>query len=129
MYCSGEQLDAWTSTFTLEELLEAGETAKARAIKRKTDLSSHYIQQANKRRKKTIRENPEEEDLVAEVLAHRAENGEYEYHVRWEGYDDEAEFTWQSRESLTCDGEVIDALGDYFELAGDPETNDNEAVN
>jgi len=53
--------------------------------------------------------------------------------ARWpaltkQGMNAETEFTWQSRESLTCDGEVIDALGDYFELVGDPESNSNEAV-
>ncbi|KAF1850400.1 chromo-domain-containing protein [Cucurbitaria berberidis CBS 394.84] len=61
----------------------------------------------------------EDEYIVEKVLGHRIRKGELEYHVKWQGYDDPADHTWEPEQNM--DG-AVDVLKEYFDhLGGRPE--------
>jgi chromobox protein 1 len=52
-------------------------------------------------------EDDEEEDVfvVEKIVKHMIdEDGTLKFHVKWEGYDDKADMTWEPEENLECVG-------------------------
>ena len=43
---------------------------------------------------------------VEKILEKRMKKGKAEYLIKWEGYDDEAENTWEPVDNLDCDDKI-----------------------
>ncbi|KAL1610777.1 hypothetical protein SLS60_002448 [Paraconiothyrium brasiliense] len=63
-------------------------------------------------------EDEEEEYVVEEIRAHKTVKGSVVYHVKWQGYDDPKDMTWEGEDNL----EGVQALVDYHKsIGGRPE--------
>ncbi|KAK7185804.1 uncharacterized protein CC84DRAFT_1222471 [Paraphaeosphaeria sporulosa] len=58
--------------------------------------------------------NEEEEYVVEGIVAHKTVKGKVLYHVKWQGYDDPADMTWEGEDNL----EGVEALDEYHTLIG-----------
>ncbi|KAF1969991.1 hypothetical protein BU23DRAFT_591305 [Bimuria novae-zelandiae CBS 107.79] len=63
-------------------------------------------------------EAEEDEYVVESILGHKKSKGSILYHVKWQGYDDPADMTWEGEDNL----EDVQALVDYHKsIGGRPE--------
>ncbi|KAL5114317.1 hypothetical protein ACEQ8H_007792 [Pleosporales sp. CAS-2024a] len=67
---------------------------------------------------------PEDEYVVEKILAHKFVKGELVFHVKWQGYDDPKDRTWEPEANM--DG-AIDVMNEYFdEIGGRPTAKGGE---
>ncbi|KAF9729486.1 hypothetical protein PMIN06_011034 [Paraphaeosphaeria minitans] len=59
-------------------------------------------------------DDEEEEYVVEEIVAHKTVKGRVLYHVKWQGYDDPADMTWEGEDNL----EGVEALAEYNKSIG-----------
>ncbi|KAF2641124.1 hypothetical protein P280DRAFT_517339 [Massarina eburnea CBS 473.64] len=65
-------------------------------------------------------EEGEDEYVVEKILGHKKQRGVFVYDVKWQGYDDPKDRTWEPKNNLTG---AVDILHEYWEeIGGDPET-------
>ncbi|KAK3214898.1 hypothetical protein GRF29_19g1584803, partial [Pseudopithomyces chartarum] len=65
-------------------------------------------------------EGEEDEYVVEEIVGHKNSKGTILYRVKWQGYDDPSDLTWEGEDNL----EGVQALADYLEaIGGRPDTS------
>ncbi|CBX96122.1 hypothetical protein IAQ61_001304 [Plenodomus lingam] len=64
-------------------------------------------------------EEAEDEYIVEKIMGHKFVKGQLVFHVKWQGYDDPNDQTWEPEDNMTG---AVDVMKEYFEeIGGRPE--------
>ncbi|KAI8931539.1 hypothetical protein NX059_011195 [Plenodomus lindquistii] len=64
-------------------------------------------------------DEPEDEYIVEKIMGHKFSKGGLVFHVKWQGYDDPKDQTWEPEDNM---GGAVDVMKEYFEeIGGRPE--------